>query len=118
MLLLTGTVYEIYWRPEALEYVLASLFRDNVEPDLRYCFQSAPGLRMHGDFEAGRHGVLVLHCRSTMVEQESRPKLNLQNLSVVCVQVLWVQTFSMAPFSATYLSTSAGMSDEYIIPLI
>lgn len=64
---------------------------------------------MHEDFEAGRHRVLVLRRHSTMVEQERRPKPNLQNPSLVSVQVSWVQMFSTAPFSATYLSNSAGM---------
>lgn len=56
MFLLTGSVYErlgkkelevdweVYLRPEASKYALASLFGDNVEPYSSCCLQSALGL--------------------------------------------------------------------------
>ena len=43
--------------------------------------------------------------------------MKLSETLLVCVQISWVQTFSIAPFSARDLSSYAGMLDEYIMPL-
>jgi hypothetical protein len=104
--------WEVYSRPEALKYALASLFRNNAIPDQMDSFYSASILGNCTEI------LKLVVMESLSYEQESRSKPNPQNSSLVFVQVSWVQTFSTAPFSATYLSTSAGMSDEYMIPLI
>ena len=105
MLLLIETAYgrsgekldvarEVCLGPEALKYALVSLLGNNVEPAVRYRFQPASGLES---------------CMGNLKLMVMKPLSYIAALQWQNKKVVWVQAFSMAPFPAASLSTSAGM---------